>query len=94
MGIAAIFIGSLNSVGLASFSFSQSFDVITFFCSALGLIGSILARWRKGAGITLLVLVTIYLLVIGYRTTEMYLLLSGIIYMITAVLAAARRPAY
>lgn len=92
MGIAALVLGLLTSLGVIGSSFSQSFDIASFLSGVIGLLGSLLAPWRKAAAVILMGLAAVLLILIGYFTTNVNMLLSGILLHIWTILAAARKP--
>lgn len=97
MGVAAVVLGLVTSFGLleSSISLNPGFEVIDmpgFFMTLISVLGSLLSFWVKALAVILLVLVAIAVILIGYFTTNINMIIFGIGFQITAILATARKP--
>lgn len=91
MGIVALVLGLFTSIGGFGSSLGQSVDIPMFVVSMMSGVGSILAPWRKAASVTLLTLAALSFILIGYYTQQILTIGLGIMCVICAIFAAARR---
>lgn len=91
MGFVALVLGLFTSVGGFGESLSHSVDIPIFALSIMSTVGSILAPWRKAASVTLLTLAALSFILIGYYTQQILNIGLGIMCVICAIFAAARK---
>ncbi len=97
MGIAALLLGLVGSFGLltSSVSLNPGFEVLDapgFLLTIISFLGSVLSPLRKAAAVVLMTLVSVSVLLIGYYTTNINFIFYGIVFQMTAIFAAVRRP--